>query len=713
MPIFSPPIVPSLRYDAVRFSHGHTLGMCARPIPEWYAQRDRLGVDVLADALLVRDLVAHGGVNPNDAAFHAMLLVLLDCLHGGGVCVPMGEGELESCLCMTLPGVEGDAASSLASTIRNAVKDGRWGDIVGRGGTFSPVIHDEGFLYFQRYYHYERVLADAMTRRLQTAAFADGGGVAEVAPLLTAMHNHFPLNDQQRLAACLALGRKTLIISGGPGTGKTSIIAAVLQLMAQRGVTADEVALTAPTGRAAQQMADAIRQASVCMPDDEVFQTLARNVRPMTLHRLLGCVPGNNRVRYHAARPLRHRVLVVDEASMIDLCMMTRLLDATPLESTLLLLGDRDQLPSVDAGQVLAGLIPACPCYSAQTVADAKATLGISLSEGAPAPLRDSVVMLEKTYRCEPRIRTLADRINTFPDVANDADAARQDIVAAWNELSFSEGTVNWPAWSASDVTGGGFAEGACWRASLGSSIERRTLLESWLLRHYVARPVDADIPWPALVRRMRHVLPESIGSHTDTLDALFSILAGGRLLSILRRGPDGCDALNRELMTLYGEHMGMSSRHNLFSGLPVMVTRNDRGRRIYNGDVGVVLRLGASEYDYGGLFVCLHTDEGYVLHPVEAVSETLEPAFAMTVHKSQGSAYREVLFWMPTDAEACVEMPSLFTREMVYTALTRAKQLAIIAGSDAVFDACVQRRVQRPNGLASRMAMLWDEGNA
>lgn len=461
-----------------------------------------------------------------------------------------------------------------------------------------PVLHVDGdLLYLDRYWLEEQQVCDDILR--MTAARP-----AQPVPDLDRL---FPPGfEEQRAAAELALSQGLTVLTGGPGTGKTTTVARLLALLASG--TRLRIALAAPTGKAAARLQEAV-QLEVDKLDAADREALS-GLHATTLHRLLGSRPDTSaRFRHNRANRLPHDVIVVDETSMVSLTMMARLLEAVRPEARLILVGDPDQLASVEAGAVLADLVD-------------------GLGTGRIAELKTSHRFGESIGRLATAIR------------AGDADA----VV---------------------DVLRGG-----------GEHIE-------W---------VDTEEP----SEHLRKVLaPNAIALRTAAIlgdaDAALAILTEHRLLCAHRRGPFGVRYWNHQVERWLSELTGEPIWSTWYAGRPVLVTANDYGLNLYNGDTGVtVLRDG-------------------VLRAVIAGTERLEFAtsrladvdtmHAMTIHKSQGSQADEVTVLLPP------EDSRLLSRELFYTAVTRAKKKIRVVGPRASVRAAVERRAVRASGLARRLS--------
>ncbi|MBB1518674.1 exodeoxyribonuclease V subunit alpha [Aquipseudomonas guryensis] len=508
--------------------------------------------------------------------------------------------------------------------------------LVGAPGDFAPLILDGSRLYLARYQAYESQLASQLLARAGDLPEVDEAVLTESLARLFAFNQQQP--DWQRLAAAQAVRRKLAVISGGPGTGKTTTVVRLLAaLLEQPGGAQLAIGLAAPTGKAAARMAEAIRNAKAALPVSEAIKA-ALPEEARTLHRLLGSRGDTPKVRHNAARPLALDVLVVDEASMVDLALMAKLVDALPPHARLILLGDKDQLAAVEAGAVFAELCEGRG-FDAEAVTELQRITGQSVPVEPPrSRLGDAVVLLTHSHRFagDSGIGELARRING-------GDAA---------------GTLN-------------------------------LLREQRADLHWQAQPTPATL----LERLDQGYRPYLQAARTGDPAQAFAAFNAFRALTAQREGPWGVSGLNEALETRIKRRYSLAERERWYPGRAVMVRQNDYALGLFNGDIGLCLH---GEY---GLRVYFEGEDGYrAFAPARLPSH--DSAFAMTVHKSQGSEFSEVLLALP-------ELPSpLLTRALFYTGITRAKHKVEIWGLPARLSEAVNTKAERAAGLAERLGM-------
>lgn len=552
----------------------------------------------------------------------------------GNVCIDLAiaHARITDDLQLSLPAVDAWRAALRASGI--VVREGQYGPLV---------LDDADQLYFYRYWHYERSLASAWLAR----------GTADLAPIATpdrvldALNRWFPpdaprpMQDEQRNAAAIALSKRFCVITGGPGTGKTTTAARILSMLAELSDSPLRMAMVAPTGKAALRLEAAMREARARM---NIAEAVAQQLPAtgQTIHRLLGPIRNAVRFRHDHDAPLPIDCLLVDEASMVDLPLMTKLVRALPSEARLILLGDHHQLASVEAGAVMASLMAGPPGYRQAFAAHMRQSAGIALPVGNhDSPLADARVALVRSHRF---------------DQAGGVAALSQAI------LSGDEA---------------GMLQHLAMLAPSPSRSQSSTQLDAAIV-HGLAGYVEA-------VR----------GGHP--LAAVFEAFQRFRILCVHRKGMAGVDELNRRIEVLLRPLLPnvVGTSREWYPGRVVMMRRNDYTLDLYNGDLGIVL---VDPADGGALRVFFEGDATRANGLAPARVAECETAFAITVHQSQGSEFEHVVLVLPGDHSPLV------TRELLYTAVTRARKTVRVVGDATTFVQGALSPQRRTSGLAAKL---------
>ncbi|AWL07156.1 exodeoxyribonuclease V subunit alpha [Massilia oculi] len=521
----------------------------------------------------------------------------------------------------------------------------------------QPLVLDGERLYLRRYWRDETQVARAVRERAEATHPVESSLVRAWLDKLFVAAPGAAQPDWQKLACAVALRGSVAIITGGPGTGKTYTVARLLALLFATAPDADRqrVALAAPTGKAAARLKQSIDKALGELADRVGAELPLRKLTERmgaarTLHSLLGARPDTRAFAHHRGNPLDVDVLIVDEASMVHLEMMASLLDALPPGATLILLGDKDQLSSVEAGAVLGDL-----CHDAQagnydkdTIGYVKAASGEAIPEeyaGEGGPLAQQTVMLRHSRRFGGPIGQLALAVNAG------------DMARAGEVLRSSLDGVRW--------------------------IEHAQPSQLLQLAYAGYAPY-------------LELLKGGAAGDQDWVRQVLQAFETFRILCAVRDGEWGVAGLN-EAIEKRLEAGGLLRRSaEWYVGRPVMVTRNDYSTGVYNGDIGVTLadptRPGAQR---------VYFLEGDQVRSVLATRlRNVETAFAMTVHKSQGSEFRHTVLALPRESNA------ILTRELVYTGITRAsREFTLVTPSGDVLRQAIASRTHRTSGLRELVA--------
>ncbi len=516
-------------------------------------------------------------------------------------------------------------------------------EVVGKPGEYRPLVLNGSRLYLYRYWDYEKKLIDNLKERIVN----DPAEVNQEL-LKDGLKRLFPRNspgetDWQKVAAFASTLKRFCVISGGPGTGKTFTVAKILALLLEQETQPLRISLAAPTGKAAARMQEAIKNAreGLNCPD---HVKAAIPAEASTIHRLLKTIPDSPYFRFDAKTPLPADVVVVDEASMVDLALLSKLVQAIPPGSKLILLGDKDQLASVEAGAVLGDICDTGSDhgFSRHFSGLYQKVTGEKIGEGVDgrneAGMRDSIVQLKKSYRFGP-----SSGIGEVSRAVNEGDGARAVLMLR----SGSYGDIQWRELPKPE--------------NLPSALKERV--------------VEGFTPY----------LKESDPAK------VFDLFNRVRILCAVREGPYGVNTLNTLVEQILRDEGLIKRESRWYRGRPILITRNDYNLRLFNGDVGITLPDPEAR---GELRVFFPGPEGIPRKFPPLRLPEHETVFGMTVHKSQGSEFDRVMFLMPDRSV------QVLTRELVYTAITRAKEKVEVWGREEIFQTAVSRRISRTSGL-------------
>jgi exodeoxyribonuclease V alpha subunit len=567
-----------------------------------------------------------------------------------------------------LVGCEQTEAIHQRDAMRTLLESGRLGQIAGASpAEFKPLLLAGEYLYIQKmHYLEERFVAAIRSRRnAHIPTWTQSETAAALSDVLArpAVRREGPvaLTEEQRDAVRIAVEHPLAIISGGPGTGKTTVVLSILRVLRRLGLTCDEYALTAPTGKAANRLGDAIRTGREQIADPAAVDLdLAGLAEPRTLHRLLGYSSTTGRFLHHENNRLAERVVVVDESSMIDLSLMERLVRSLRDDSRLILLGDVHQLPSVEAGAVLRDLLEA----EAQS------------EHGWPR-----AVHLTQSHR----MRAEDDDGRNLVTIAREVDQGNLPEFAA-TRLS---DRVIVERGSPAALT----FHGVEFMAFSGDPAVLAEFLRQWEREAVVAAP-DLDE-----LSAHHYMFDDGAFRESDEarLRTLFDCWERFRILCLSRVLPTGSNRINAILHERLVRKCGLARDEAEFiPGDPVMMQVNDYRRMIFNGDQGLIL----SVTDGNGrqpMAVFRRANGFFPFHP-DSLRSTLQLSYAMTVHKAQGSEFDRVAIILPDR-----DLP-INTREILYTALTRARQSAILLGSRDVLTTTIKRSIVRDSGIIEEL---------
>jgi exodeoxyribonuclease V alpha subunit len=570
------------------------------------------------------------------------------------------------------------AALRATRVVRDARHDDDQGQPLVLGGSEAAPV-----LYLRRYWGYEcrvaRQLRQRVSERVAVNEVVTRTWLDQLFPAPArsgtpnATQGDALATDWQKLACAVALRARLSVITGGPGTGKTYTAARLLALLFAVDADAQRlrVALAAPTGKAAARLKQSIDASLVQLQDAlgdriDLNELNQRVGAARTLHALLGARPDTRQFRHNASHPLDVDVLIVDEASMIHLEMMAALLDALPSTARVIFLGDKDQLASVEAGAVLGDLCRDAErgCYAPETLRYARDVAGQDLDliyqdhSGAAPLLAQQTVMLHESRRFGGPIGRLALAVNQGDVRASQAILSQDKTGAVRNLAAPGPDVAVQLALHGRSHAEGGYAE---------------------YLQVMATRPVSADEK-----------------AHTEWVRRVLTAFDRFRLLCAVREGEWGVAGMNHAVQQALASARWLKPSGEWFEGRPVMVTRNDPTLGVFNGDIGMTLRPATRGAPLRAYFM-----DGPEIRSV-GVSRLahVETAFAMTVHKSQGSEFRHTALVLPPYGLGMLQ------RELVYTGITRAREaFTLVSAAEGALSSAIQHPTQRASGLLSVLA--------
>ncbi len=582
--------------------------------------------------------------------------------------------------------------------------------VAGRKGDSTPLIVEDHQLYHQRSHAEESRLSEYVSQRLITETpdsipvdrpfsrdqLADGLEQIQ-------SRSSFELTPTQNYAVLTALCTPLSVVTGGPGTGKTFIVIALLRLLNELNVSPDDIAIGAPTGKAANRLGETIKE--VLDPDDHpADRTIAENLMyPSTLHRLLGYSEKREDFYYHRHRPLPYRYVVIDEASMIDLTLMEQLFSATAEGSSLCLLGDADQLPAVESGAVFRDLVP--NLINTNVPWRDLAVSPYESESHAEEPLSRQSVRLKKNFR----VSTGGAEAENLLSVSDEIKRGGEGLVFV-KPTEGSEGQVGIRIRKSIDSLSFSGVEQLEPRSRTSrrdeaphrfSASEFEDILRYWYDRWYGKDPKDAGDGATSTVGTVYSFRDGAPHGCRETLDEIFRRYNRAQLLSITRRRRLGSREVNRFLHRYHRkkfERSGSDDSRAFEPGEPVLMNRNDYDRNVFNGDRGIVLNVRQERIGSVTPMAVFPGVRDYRAFSLGPLRSRLSHAFSLTVHKSQGSEFGTVGIILPGR-----NVP-LLTRELLYTGVTRAREAVTFFGSRDILKLGASDRDDRNSGLLEKL---------
>lgn len=568
----------------------------------------------------------------------------------------LSSSEGHVCLPLDLlhpAGIFNGQTQSLAQTLwliaEAPIEAKHWLDIfadwpaVGRGQSATPLVLSYDRLYLHRFWHDEILLARYFTHSAPLS-LPDSCKIRHVLDRLFGQS----LIDDQKVAAAVALTSHFAVISGGPGTGKTTTVARLLTALLEITPSQLRIEMAAPTGKAAARLTESLAQA---LQNLKLSETVVQRFpsEATTLHRLLGAQAGSRRLRYHADNPLHLDILVVDEASMVDLAMMARLIEALPAGARVIFLGDRDQLAAVEAGSVLGDLFYCGEQgYSPARAAQLRELTGCEVSGNnlqASARVADHLCQLQQSYR-----------FDQYSGIGQLAKAVNLGQISKVGQIL----STDYP-----DIT---------------------------------ALPLDSELMWQQMLADICEGYRDMLLKvrQSAAVAEILESFSRYQVLCALRQGPTGVSGLNQSIelgLRQKGWLSASGAAESWYLGRPIMITRNDSSLGLYNGDIGITLLDEDRQ-----LRVHFMMGDGSIKQLAPSRLPPHETVWAMTVHKSQGSEFTHTALVLP------LQYTPLLSRELIYTAITRARTKLSLYYHPSVFQRAVQSPTHRRSGLSARL---------
>jgi exodeoxyribonuclease V alpha subunit len=527
--------------------------------------------------------------------------------------------HLQGHICLTINDILGYLKEKelLESNIEVLTKELSDSDLVGDGSALTPFVLEGEKLYLHRYWKYEQELSEWIRNKSQISRTLDDD---EQTYINTLFEDSLDLN-WQKVAVQLSRIKDLVIISGGPGTGKTYTVEKVLRSQIKFNKSS-KIALAAPTGKAAQRLGESL----------ELDTYKGQIDAPMTLHSLLGAKGVTGEFRFNRDNKLSFDVVIVDEASMLDINLWISLIRALPDKAKLILLGDKNQLASVEAGSILADI---CSGASNSFSGPVCEHLSNDISKDDIKPrVNDCIVELTKSYRFDESsgIKRLSEAI-----IAEDSDQVFEILDSPkYQDVAFKEIS----------------------NESLGK-----------LISEYAVEPFMK--------------LHQSEFTHEGFKD--------NQILCALRKGPYGVEEINNRAEFEIRKKLNLPSTKKWYAGRPIMITKNNRSLKLRNGETGFAQAI---ERDSGFEVFFEGKEEGVIISRIPG----FEPSYGITVHKSQGSEYKNVALLLSNAQN------NLLTKELLYTSVTRARQTILVIGNRRILKAAVLRKIERRSGLQQKV---------
>ncbi len=562
----------------------------------------------------------------NDDNLLTILISMFIYLYNGSICIKKNKNlkNLLSNLDVENPEKFMD---DFFSNIENYSK------IIGKPDEYKPLIYikEKESLYFEKYYTNEKKVNEILKARREYKE--NNKDIEKIKSYVSSKTN---LHEFQKAAVFLSLIKPFLIISGGPGTGKTTIIKYTIDYLIENNIFKEnEIAITTPTGKASQRIKELLSN---------------YNIETSTIHRLLRYNYIIDSFYYNSENKLPYKMIILDEVSMVDIVLLRNFLEAIPDDCQLIMIGDKDQLPSVEAGTFIAKIIP----ENYKNVFSSLLKKIVDEQYINDEKSNDSIVLLTKSFRSEKNILEFANKVN---EGKTDLTIDKIDISDINEFMTFNDFIAYY---------------------DYINPLNFKKLYLSLLLKQFNEHYFE-------IIEELKSIESTKAIDKIELLKEILKIIESFKILTITNIGFYGCDRINDEFIDYLKKKLNKKSR--FFSGIPVIINKNDYNINVFNGNIGVLI-----EFSDGFKGVFLSSDVKII--PVDLLPN-FNPAFAITVHKSQGSEYERILLVIPEETRL-----SILTRQILYTGITRAKKAVLIAGKKENILNAINNSIERESNI-------------
>lgn len=598
----------------------------------------------------------------------------------GSTCLSLHRQSLRNVISKMTGDEATHTVSSHLDRIEDILKEQKAVPVVGEDSSNAPVIFDGNNLYLRRLYCAETRIADYFKQQLTQSPRLFKTSELKEALETVIEASDYPLTEHQVYGVLTALHQPVSLICGGPGTGKTTLVVSLIRLLNRLETNPSRIAIAAPTGKAADKLQQSIAsQLTGAEGTDSLDSRLLKHLpSPQTVHRLLEYSPKRDTFRRHTDNPLEYETIIIDESSMLDIYLLESLVDALPSNHRLVLVGDPDQLPAVEAGAIFQELVPS---RIDTNVPWRDIPEGTVETQSCDESLASHTSILQKNFRLQSednkvrQIAELADNINRGHlqnltsdgfhrcEDPEDIDHRGVELLSPTTKYSFNDQLRRFVDW---------------WYRQIVALTDEQS-------KHFQsASRYDSSSGFSSTFRNV-------VQQRMSSLDA-------SQILTFTNLYLFGADRLNEAFHEIFRRKASIPVQSAFLPGEPVMVTENDYDRGLYNGDQGLIAKIqftDESEPVHGAVF---QGKNGLLAYPLTAIRDLIEYAYAITIHKAQGSEFNHVALVLPN------RDLSVTSRELLYTGVTRCKTSALFVGSKRRLQEAIRRPATRHSGLSKRL---------